>query len=126
MLASKLVEVKMVVVEAIGKRKKFGPPLNITFGPMEGYKGDCAEMDEDDARSLLGGEVLKEASGERIAAEKKDMKKNPENYTHTFYDEKTHKAHKIIVSKIPEDERYGKTADFALARRIPEKKDVVK
>ncbi|NQT04221.1 MAG: hypothetical protein HQ580_19500 [Planctomycetes bacterium] len=127
MLASKLVEVKMVVVEAIGTRKAFGPPLDITFGPLKGWKGDCAEMDEDDARSLLGGEALKATSGERIATEKKDMKKNPEKYTEKQFEPATGKVSEIKnVSKISEEERHGMTVDFALARPIQEKKEAVK
>jgi len=127
MLASKLVEVKMVVVEAIGTRKAFGPPLDITFGPLPGWKGDCAEIDEDIARSLLGAEALKAASGDRLATEKKDMDKNPEKYTEEHFEPSTGKITKIKnVSKISEDERHGMTVDFALARPVPEKKVAVK
>jgi len=41
---------KKIVVEAIGSRKGIG---SLKFGDISGYKGDCAELDAEDAKKLI-------------------------------------------------------------------------
>lgn len=53
----------MVVIEALGDRTQIG---DIKFTKIEGYQGVCAEMDDDEAKSLLRGEEYKKSIGKEV------------------------------------------------------------
>ena len=121
-MISKVVEQKTVVIEACGTRKKLGAVPGaggrgeIVFGKIEGYKGDCAVMDEDEARQILRGESL---SREFIKDEPK-LKKEWK-----VIDEERALGKKGYRPKgIPEDLKHGRKINFRLAQKtvVQEKK----
>ncbi len=117
---AKVVEQKTVVVEACGNRKKLGaiPGAGgrgeIIFGKIEGYKGDCAVMDEDEARQILRGEELTIDFLKNESKLKKEWDK--------IDDERAATKKHYIKHGIPEHFRHGNKINFRLAEKIPEKK----
>lgn len=90
---TKLIEQSTVVLEACGARKKIN---KVKFVPMEGYVGDCAEVDSDDADDILAGEALTEEYLERV----KNLKKG---------------------ESIPDEEKRGTVINFRLAVKTDQK-----
>jgi len=85
----KVTEQKLVVVEACGTRKAIGETV---FEPMEGFIGDCAEMDKEEAEILIRGEALTEKYKEKLRHLKKGETISP-------------------------DEQHGKHVNFRYARK---------